>query len=868
MPPLLLVLFFLSGASALVLQTVFVRQCTWLLGSAVTATSIVLAAFLGGLSLGAAVLGPVADRARRPLRLYAFLEIATAIAASLAVAALGTGRDAIFGAARAAGNGPLQDAVLYATALLLLLAATVPMGGTLPALTRHFVRGPERVLAPLGVLYGINTAGGAAGALVGGVVLFESLGVSASGFAAAAVAGAVGALVLALDRAGRWSAMGDPTASPARGAKLRAGHDAAASDSGMSAALRTACIAVAASGGFCALGYEVLWTRLLTLPLRSYAYSFSVMLSLFLAGLVIGALALAAIAPRIRRPARALAAIQIAMGLYVAASVLWMPALLVPPEEAASFGLFLARAAAKAALIVIPPTVLSGMALPLAARAFASSAERIGADVGRVYAANTLGAIGGAVFSGLVLLPLVGAPRALAALAAVGAFAGAALAWADAASPVRRLGALALGGACLLPLAFPSERYRDAFFRASRGRETLGEVLFFREGATDTVAVARRGYGFRDPDAKSVLTNGIAMTATVLPVWRYMAAEGHLPALLARDPSRALVVCVGTGITLGAVASHPAVRSIDAVDLSEGILAALPLFDRENERAYADPRVRVLRQDGRHFLERNPGRYGFITLEPPPPIVSGSVHLYTRDFYELCRRRLEPGGVIAQWLPLHSQSLTSARMAAATFVEAFPHVQLWLPSLRDAVLIGSDVPVDLSFERLRRAYAEPATRRNLRAAALETPEALLATFFLDRDGVRAWSGGAPILTDEHPRMEFFRSLGPNMTDREIGTLLDVPRGGPGWVDGLDADPAFPAAVETERRALLGYVRSEVDDRPGSGVEAARLSRGTRLFRYRLGCADDQLAFLERGAGRGAEWASQAARCRQLLDGQE
>jgi spermidine synthase len=409
--------------------------------------------------------------------------------------------------------------------------------------------------------------------------------------------------------------------------------------------------------------------------------------------------------------------------------------------------------------------------------------------------------------------------------------------------------------ACAAFLAWPTERFVEAFLRASRGRERIGSLLFFHEGATDTVAVVTKDYGFHDPGAKSLITNGVAMSATVKPVWRYMSAEGHLPVLMAAEPRRALAIGVGTGITLAAVVSHPEVERIDAVELSEGVLRALRSFDDENGRADLDPRVRIVRDDGRRFLERTRERFDVVTVEPPPPIVAGSSNLYSLDFYRLVRRALRPGGVTAQWLPLHAQSLASARMTARTFLAAFPHVQLWLPSVRDAVLLGSDRPLALDVARLDAAYATPATEANLRDAYLETPEALLGAYLLDRDGIERWAGPGAILTDERPLMEFFRSQGSNMGDREIATLLEIPQASLGWTTGLDETRA--RAVENENAALRLYVRSQARDSVADAVDAARRARGTEFLRYRLGCAGAQLDALPAGA------EAQRARCRDL-----
>lgn len=278
---------------------------------------------------------------------------------------------------------------------------------------------------------------------------------------------------------------------------------------------------------------------------------------------------------------------------------------------------------------------------------------------------------------------------------------------------------------------------------------------------------------------------------------------------------------------------------------------------------HRDPRVRLIRGDGRHHLALARQRYDVITLEPPPPIVAGSGHLYSLEFYRLCRARLEPGGVVAQWLPLHAQSLASARMTARTVLEAFPHVLLWLPSIRDAVLIGSHEPLVLELDRLRDAYAAPSTAGNLAAAYLETPEALLATFLLDRAGIEQWVGDVEVMTDERPLMEFFRHHAGNMKDRDIGTLLELPQGGWEWLRGADDETL--RRVERENQALRLYLASEVETDLTPGIAATQLSSGTEFFLYRLGCASAQLERLERIQERAPrnDVAEQLQRCRGL-----
>jgi len=851
-----LVLFFVSGVASLVLETVFLRELTLYVGSAVTATSLTLATFLGGLALGAAIFGRVADKTARPLRLYASLELGVALTGGLAAVVLADGRSWLLEPVRSFGRGSMGFIVAAAITAVLLLPPTILMGGTLPALTRYKTRDGASILGSLATLYGVNTLGASLGTALAGFVLFERIGILWTGWLGAGLAGLVGVIALAIDRR-RGASVGavaqDPPRRLAETTIVRWDPEA-----------RVAMI-VAAIGGAVALGYEVVWTRLLVLPLRSYAYSFSLMLSLFLFGIVLGALALARCEIRFSRALETLALVQLAAASYVAASVWWLPAVLAPPSEGGGFLGLVSTALLRAGPVVIPPTVLSGMALPLAVRVFSGSKELAGHAAGYVYAANTCGAIVGALAAGLWLLPALGASRSLALLATLGAASGALAALAAWRGDARRWTSIAIVAACAVAAAVPQAPYVAAFSRAGRSQDAQDATLFFREGATDTVAVVRRDYGFRDPDAKSVLVNGIAMTATVKPVWRYMAAEGHLPALFAPAPSRGLVVCVGTGITLGALASHDSVTAIDAVDLSESVLAALPIFARENRAAYRDPKVTIVHADGRHVLELSDRTYGLITLEPPPPIVAGSVHLYTLDFYRLCRERLVPGGVVAQWLPLHAQSLASAKATARTFLEAFPYVGLWLPSIRDAVLIGSDRPLRLDPDRLRSAYAAPGTRASLDDAYFETPEALLGTYLLDRPGVALWSSGADLVTDDRPSIEFFRRYGPTMSDSEIATLLEPPPGGIDELLGTGADPALRAAVELERRAHLLYLRAAIDKDAAHSREAALASRATHFGLYRLGCDGPQLDALRKDPAGETAWRKQVAMCRGLVE---
>jgi spermidine synthase len=222
--------------------------------------------------------------------------------------------------------------------------------------------------------------------------------------------------------------------------------------------------------------------------------------------------------------------------------------------------------------------------------------------------------------------------------------------------------------------------------------------------------------------------------------------------------------------------------------------------------------------------------------------------------------------VVAQWLPLHAQSLASAKATARTFLEAFPYARLWLPSIRDAVLIGSDQPLRLNLASLKAAYASPTTRESLEASYFETPAALLGTYLLDRSGVARWADGADVITDDRPRIEFFRRYGRTMSDGEIATLLAQPPGSIEELLGNDADPALRSAVASERRSHLLYLRAGIDKDPARSREAALSSVATRFGLYRLGCDEPQLEALRADPAAVAMWRKQVEMCRGLLEG--
>ncbi len=830
MSTLLYILVFVSGAAGLLYEVVWTRLLVHTLGSTAQAVASVLAAFLGGLAVGAVVIGRRADRVASPLKLYAGLEAAIAVWA-LVLPALS---DVFHRLVLAAPGSPL---VRFGGTFVLLLPATAAMGGTIPVLCRLAVISDRAIGRPAGLLYAWNTFGATLGCLATGFVLIPAFGLSGTlhlGAAAnAAVAGAAWLL------AGRGRAARTPRAAAA---------DAGASPPAASAlpAAGRVVLAAFALSGLTALGYEVLWTRVLVFFVKSVTYGFSLMLATFLAGLVAGSVAAAPLADRRGFAARALPAIVLAAGLVAFASVRllvtrteMLRALAPTPggELGALYGplVFLVLAT------ILPAGFLYGTTFPLAVRLVTERAADAPGRVGLATAANTAGAILGAYLGGFVLLPRLGVVGALEVLLAGNGIAALLLL---ARLPGRRA-RLALGAGVVAVVALATSG--GDFFVQRLGEIRPGRMILADEGADVIVTVyeeapERPG----EPPVRTIYVNGSSYTGSRFFARRYMKTMGHLPLLIAAENRKALVICLGTGMTLSALARHEDLERVACAELSPGVVRALPLFDAVNDRVAQRDDVEIHVGDGRHWLQTDADTWDVITLEPPPPLNAGVGDLYSREFYALCRERLAPGGVLCQWFPMHSQTAEEFRMGLASFVDVFPDASLWLPVGRNAVGIGiREGAAPWTFERFAARFAAPGVREGLSEIGFETPEALLATHVLDAAGIRAFVGAAPLVTDDRPRLEFhdLAQAGRRFPAGELlRDMMALRTPGNTWLEaqgrGAGIDDAawtrtFAALDEFWRGAWL-FEQRRVDEAAAAWQQAARIEPANAYYRSIVG----------------------------------
>jgi len=832
---LITAIFFASGAASLILQVLWFKQLQFVLGSATVSVSVTVASFFFGLSLGSALGGRIADSVRRPLRTYAFLELALA-PVSFAVTTLLSHWPVWVGwlSPMLELGSPLRLPVMVALSLAILSLPTMLMGATLPFLIKSLTRTQSDLANRIGLLYGFNTLGAAVGTLTVGFVLMGLLGITASSLFSSLLYACVGGTALVV----------------ARGEAILAPVIAAASGAGDARRdWRTSIlIAIFACSGFVSIAYEVVWFRFLTNVSTSSVFAFSGMLGVYLIGLVTGTLVCARyLAPRKDQLLRYFAVTQL---LTAVASTLTLAlfgkartleamirpvvAALVPIRIQALLGddvtFFLICAVA-----LLLPTTLIGISFPLAGELTVNRMSALGRKIGSLYALNTIGGVLGSLAAGFLLIPWLGSQWALALLIALNLllFAGVALSQRDLTknAALWRQSAMA---ACVIAVSFLlfTPRYLDRVLTAFQGaqilelketKEATYAVVEYHDKATGTyqqLVVNSKSYANNRPEGR-----------------RYMAAMGHYPILLHQGPvESAVVICIGTGTTVGAVSIHQNLKSIDAVDLSPAVFKFAPHFVPINHYFYRNPKVHQIAADGRHFLLETKDTFDVVTLEPPPPHDAGVVNLYTEEFYALAKKRMRPGAVIAQWVPLDFNRSALPKMILKAMRGQFKHVSLWLPSRMEGVAIASDAPLKIDPRELARRMSEPGVAQDLTANGLRSPEDMLATFIAADDRLAGFIGSVPSLTDDRPRIEYYNWFAPGSVS--VGELKRLREPVENYLTSDGIDEARLDTARTVANAILDEHKATVDGDKASAGAALRLAT-------RLEPDNSYVAFLDR-----------------------
>jgi spermidine synthase len=746
----------ISGVAGLVYQVVWTRYLALFTGHTSYAIVAVLVAFMGGLALGNAWLGTLADRIRRPLAFYAWLELGIGLYA-LAFPHL---YEYAYGfyltvAETTPPGSPVLLAYKFLFSLLLLLLPTVMMGGTLPVLTKMLARSLNQLTGQIANLYFINSAGAVVGVALAEFWFIPIWGLNDTVVAGAAMNLLAGAVALLVSGYIREESLG-PAATKTEEKDEEEPEKFSAQD------IRLAIWGIAISGGVAML-YEVAWTRLLGLAMGSSSNAFAIMLITFIMGIAVGAWLIGRI--RIRRNSMNwFAWLEIGVGVSIILTMFtyerlpyWFSKLAnVIDRSQDNYPYFQFMRGLLSFCVMIIPTTLLGMTLPLVSRISTAEIARTGRSVGRVFSFNTIGAVMGVVITGLWALPALGLARTFALGAALNICVGILILSRNARPAQKKLVPLIIPGTVMwmilagmllhdnwsqyLTAGTWRSKPAAASFEDFKATENFS-ILYHRDGAGSTVTVKQS----TNDGGIFLKVNGKADASTTTDMVTQLLL-GHVPAMLHDKPEDALVIGLGSGATCGAILSHPAVQRLDAVEINSEVVESAVIFKDFNGDALNNPKMKVHVDDAKSFLQTTTNNYDIIVSEPSNPWMAGVAGLFSLEFYDACRRHLNEDGIMCQWLHIYEIPEEAINTVLKTYTLIFPYTTVWTGAMGDVILIGSLKPMDTDLDSVLDRLKQPTVAASLNQIHIARPVTFLAHQLISEEYGRFLF---PPLTEQH-----------------------------------------------------------------------------------------------------------------------
>jgi spermidine synthase len=815
--PALLLLFIGSGCAALIYEIVWLQMLQLVIGSSAVSLGVLLGTFMGGMCLGSFLLPRLISPRLHPLRVYALIELgigACAIGLLYGMPYV----DRIYITYVGHGLGSILFRGLICA--VCLVVPTLLMGATLPAIAR-WVEATPRGVSWLGFFYGGNIAGAVFGCLLAGFHLLRVYDMAVATYVAVAID--VTVAVIGLIFASRTT------------------HTAAATERSNIPVFQhsnTLIYVVIGLSGLTALGAEVTWTRILSLLLGGTVYTFSIILAVFLAGLGIGSSIGSLIARDSARPRAALGICQIlligaiAWTAYAVGDSLpyWPVNVGLSKSPWFDFQLDLVRCA----WAILPGAILWGASFPLALAAAASRDRDPGRLVGGIYAANTIGAIVGSLGFSMILIPWIGtrgSQRVMIVLAALS-------------------GVLILASFLGRPQAKPASS-RFGWILATAGLVVVPVLAILSVWSVPTVPWGLTAYGrnmatwmgqlapaiTEEKDVPhiggqpSIFCNyaaegmnvSIAVTTTTAGVRSFHGAGkvqasndtqdmrlqrmlGHITALVHKSPESVLVVACGAGVTAGSFVPYPGIKRIVICDIEPLVPKNVaPRFAAENYNVVGDPRTQVICDDGRHYIRTTKEKFDIITSDPIDPWVKGCASLNTVEYYEMCKAHLNPGGVMALWMPLYESAPETAKSLISTFFQVFPDGILWSNDINgegyDAVLFGQTDKTRINLDEVQQRFetlGDGSVARSLQDAGFRSPIDLFATYAGEASRLGEWMKDAQINTDRNLRLQYLAGMWLNSY---LGTQI---------LNGILQYYTFPDDVFTGSDDQIQLLRQQLD----------------------------------------------------------
>jgi len=752
--------FFLSGLAGLIYEVLWVRLFVLVMGGTVYSFTTVLAAFMTGLALGGWLGGRYADRMKSsPLLVYGALEGLIGVYCLLIpfmISALNPVFDALY--PFISGHNSLGLLVRFLFSGIILIMPTTMMGATLPILVRYSYSRPEEFGRITGRLYSLNTLGAVFGSFISGMVMIPAWGQRLTLYLTAGINLLIFASITALWRfkAADFKpakAIFEKTEEQGR-LNFRAGL----------------VLVFYGLSGAAAMIYQVAWTRALILSLGTTLYVLSLILTAFIAGLGMGAVFITGFADRLRKLWLWIGIFELMIGVFawlVVPAFARLPLWMGLAHRPKSYSIWLAIEFLAGLAFIFLPTFLMGALLPLVVRLYAALRGGVGSAVGGVYAGNTIGAILGSLVCGFFLISWLGIRDSLILASILSVVIGAVFILAERGIAALRIGAApaALIAAWVFVYFAPGWRpeiinsgpyiYFESYRAGGGSAKDLAnrlsahvKVLFFKEGAEASVSVIESSLdhtiGLRI-NGKIDASTGSDMTTQVL--------TGHLPFLLNPEAKNALVIGLASGVTMGSALGHR-LKEVTCVEISPEVREASVYFALVNQRPLEDKRARLIINDGRYHLQHTSERYDVIISEPSNPWIGGMGLLFTREFFEQAKARLNPNGIMLAWIGIYDLDVDAVRMIMRTFQSVFPQATLWESiSGNDYLLLGFNGPASIDYSLVKAGLKDLKLQRDLARIGLERPEKIISRLLMGPDELREFSARGPLHTDDLRQLE-------------------------------------------------------------------------------------------------------------------
>ncbi len=788
----MLALFVGSGAAALIYEVVWFQMLQLSLGSSAVSMGVLLGVFMGGMGLGSWMFPKKVDKKHHPLKVYAYLELgigACGLLVLLIVPLLGGVYTAV------AGTGPFSVFLRGLVAALVLLPPTLMMGATLPAIARYVETTPKGV-SWMGFFYGGNIAGAVIGTLLAGFYLLRVHDMMIATIVAVAINAAVAGLALLLARSAPYEPAGvsvkDPVIEPGA---------------------RVVYVAIALSG-LTALSAQVIWARVLSLLLGATVYTFSLILAVFLVGLGLGSSLGSSMASNLKHPRVALGWTQMLLCVALAwaayLTTASMPFWPINPSISSDIFFNFQLDLMRAAFVVLPGAILWGMSFPLALASVAEKGQDPARLVGGVYAANTAGAIVGAVFASLLAIQWFGSQNTQMALIGLSALSGLLL-LASAAEEAGRgkaqmasmaLLVLVTAGAGLLARSVPEmPGVLVAYGRYAATWVGQNDIFYVGEGMTASVAVSRTPSG-----VLNYHNAGKVQASSEPQDTRLERMLGHMTTVTHQSPSNVFVIGCGAAVTAGAVSIDPRVKHQLVAEIEPLVPRVVArYFSEHNFNVLNNPKVRVHIDDARHFLLNTKDTFDANTSDPLDQWVKGAATLYTREFFDVVKSRLNPGGVLTLWVHLYETDAVTVKSELATFFEAFPNgavfANLHQGQGYDLVLWARRDGEPIDVDAVQAQLDDPANSQlaqSLQEVGFASAVDLFSTYSGNARDLQSWLADGTINTDRNLRVQYLGGLALNHYQADV-LYRDMTRNAR-YPEGLFTGSAETLALLRERIA--------------------------------------------------------------------